>query len=205
MSLARDEGPDPERHDEGAIYTQPLAETGGELVTISDLPAVRSTQLRESDAIEKPMTAAKVADSSLRMLLVDNNAINLRLLQVYSKKLNPVQVHSAENGQIAVDIYERLLHATPSMPPTVILMGLSMPVMDGCAATRRIREVEAAYKNEMSHDEVAPRSFIIALTRLVSLKHQKDAFAAGVDRYLMEPATFAKLSMLLEEWQAEGT
>jgi DNA-binding response OmpR family regulator len=55
----------------------------------------------------------------------------------------------------------------------------------------------------LSPDEVAPRSFIIALTCLASLKDQKEAFAAGVDRYLMKPASFAKLSILLEEWQAE--
>jgi signal transduction histidine kinase/CheY-like chemotaxis protein len=192
-----------ESHNEGAIYTQPLPETVIELVTISILPAVKSTQLSISDTIEKPVTVAKPAVSSLCMLLVDDNAINLRLLQVYSKKLSPVQVHSAENGKVAVDTYERLLHATPSTPPTIILMDISMPVMDGFEATRRIRQIEAAYKNNLSPDKVAPRSFIIALTGLASLKDQREAFAAGVDRYLMKPASFAKLSILLEECQAE--
>jgi CheY-like chemotaxis protein len=203
VSVASIEDDHPEIHDEGAIYTQPLPETVIELVTISILPAVRTTQLPILDTIEKPMTTAKPTGSSFRMLLVDDNAINLRLLQVYSKKLSPVQVHSAENGQIAVDTYKRLLHARPSTPPTVILMDISMPVMDGFEATRRIRQIEAAYKNNLSPDKVAPRSFIIALTGLASLKDQREAFAAGVDRYLMKPVSFAKLSILLEEWQAE--
>ncbi|PVH95826.1 hypothetical protein DM02DRAFT_600223 [Periconia macrospinosa] len=157
-----------------------------------------------SQSTRDSATAEEPGVSPPRLLLVDDNAINLRLLQVYTKKLGFTHVHCAENGQVAVHTYERLLDATPSAPPNVILMDLSMPVLDGFEATRRIRQSEARHNERTEHVGPALRSFIIALTGLASLKAQRDAFEAGVDRYLMKPVNFAKLSTLIEKWQSNS-
>ncbi|KAL5114157.1 hypothetical protein ACEQ8H_007954 [Pleosporales sp. CAS-2024a] len=149
------------------------------------------------------VAGAKSSNVELTMLLVDDNAINLRLLQMYSKKLGHAQAHSAENGQLAVETYERLLHSTPPSPPDIILMDISMPVMNGFEATRQIRKIEASYNRKLSQAESRTRSFIIALTGLASVKDQEQAFAAGIDRYMMKPASFAKLSVLLEKWRSD--
>ncbi|OAL04579.1 hypothetical protein IQ06DRAFT_98998 [Phaeosphaeriaceae sp. SRC1lsM3a] len=156
----------------------------------------------EKHLVNGALSKPKLPRLDLCMLLVDDNAINLRLLQMYSKKLGRTDGHSAENGQIAVQIYERLLYATPSKPPDIILMDLSMPVMDGFEATRRIRSIEASYDKKRGNGDTKPRCFIIALSGLSSLKDRKAAFAAGVDRYMMKPTNFAQLSLLLDKWRS---
>ena len=91
-------------------------------------------------------------------------------------------VLEAENGQRAVDIAQ-------SVSPNLILMDLSMPVLDGFAATRRLRE--------LSHVSDVP---IIAITAFDTPEHRHDASAAGVNEYLTKPIDFARLDKLLDRF-----
>lgn len=209
-----------EEVDSGFVENSTIEGTGTKHDDNADIPRFSSVEtiIRKDAATVEPTpmiarslgqqskrdsaTAEEPGVSPTRLLVVDDNAINLRLLQVYTKKLGFTHVHCAEDGQVALHTYERLLDATPSVPPNIILMDLSMPVMDGFEATRRIRRSEARHKERTEHVGPAPRSFIVALTGLASLKAQRDAFEAGVDRYLMKPVNFAKLSTLIEKWQS---
>jgi len=72
-----------------------------------------------------------------------------------------------------------------------ILMDVQMPVMDGPAATRAIREREAATGR--------PRTPIIALTAN-AMSHQIAAYlAGGMDGYVTKPIEAAKLFEALEQ------
>jgi CheY-like chemotaxis protein len=68
-------------------------------------------------------------------------------------------------------------------------MDISMPVMDGLEATRRIREFERENK--------LPQTNIIALTGLASADAQRDAESAGVDVFMPKPVRFAELKKLV--------
>lgn len=57
-----------------------------------------------------------------RLLLVDDNKINLRLLETYVRKRKYKLVSSAENGQLAVDAFESHKHGYD-----IIFMGQSSP------------------------------------------------------------------------------
>lgn len=160
-----------------------------------------------SDAlIASSMLASAVASLSTppatRVLLVDDNAINLRLLQVSMKKRGNTSISSASDGLQAVNTYRTLLHSNPSTPPEIILMDLSMPVMDGFEATRQIRKIEAEYNVHLPPSQAPHHSMIIALTGLASVTDQKKAYTAGVDSYIMKPVSFAKLTKLLEGYTA---
>jgi CheY-like chemotaxis protein len=77
------------------------------------------------------------------VLVVDDNAINRKLLGRMLKHAS-VEYFNAENGQEAVDFMKRSKNYTqqPGAPQVgLILMDWSMPVMDGCQATRVIREL----------------------------------------------------------------
>ena len=137
-----------------------------------------------------------------RMLLVDDNRINLKLLQTFMKKRKSPNVTSAEDGLQAVNAYQSLLYK--SLPPDIVLMDISMPVMNGFEATRRIREIEREHCAELPPMETPPSCLIIALTGLASARDQSEAFMSGFDMYITKPVSFAEISRLLDNWEANG-
>lgn len=118
-----------------------------------------------------------------QFLLVDDNAINLKILKTYMTKLK-CTFRGATNGQEAVESYKTLPDER-----RCILMDISMPVMDGLEATRHIRAYETAQKLEPA--------VIIALTGLGSQETQQKAFASGVDLFLTKPVQLKKLGSIL--------
>lgn len=157
--------------------------------------------------------------AGLRVLLVDDNDINLQLLVMFMKKQNlPYEI--ASNGLLALESYQTSFvppsehmgssrrsggsaqmgalssttarHLSKPHPPfTHVLMDLSMPVMDGLTSTREIRAFEA--KNGID-----PPSTIIALTGLASAEAQEDALSAGISEFLIKPVKFGELKGLLK-------
>ncbi|KAK2053757.1 hsp90-like protein [Colletotrichum caudatum] len=71
-----------------------------------------------------------------------------------------------------------------------VLMDISMPVMDGFEATRRIRAIET--------EQGLARCHIFALTGLASASAQQEAFASGIDLFLTKPVRLKELSNILE-------
>lgn len=132
--------------------------------------------------------------SSLNVLLVDDNALNLRLLNAFLKKNGYQKTQKAENGAVAV---EAVKNSDGGFE--IIFMDLSMPILSGFDATRQIREFEASRQ-----DPTSPKPpIIIALTGLASVKDHEDAFNAGVDMFLTKPMQFAELGATLrkcEDW-----
>ncbi|KAI8943571.1 hypothetical protein NX059_001567 [Plenodomus lindquistii] len=123
---------------------------------------------------------------SPRVLLVDDNAINLKLLVVFAKRQS-LRYAEATNGLEALEIYKTEANAStpPTRPFDFVLMDLSMPVMDGLTSTRQIRQFETKHGLQKSH--------IVALTGLASAQDQRDASEAGVDMYLVKPVKFADI------------
>ncbi len=108
----------------------------------------------------------------LRILVVDDDRINLRLATSVLKKLG-YQPMQAADGLEAVAIYER-------EGADFILMDLQMPKMDGIEATRRIREIETA-----SFD--SNRVFISALTANIMPEDRERCFAVKMNAFLTKP------------------
>ncbi|OAA71730.1 CheY-like superfamily [Akanthomyces lecanii RCEF 1005] len=116
-------------------------------------------------------------------LLVDDNAINLRILSTFMVKLKK-KFNTAQNGEEAVDAYKNAPNSFKC-----VFMDISMPVMDGLEATRAIRTYERENK--------LPSAVIIALTGLASAEAQQDAFTSGVDLFLTKPVKLAELAAIL--------
>lgn len=126
-------------------------------------------------------------DSNPRVLLVDDNKVNVDLLVRFVQKFK-MPHEAAYNGQEALDAFTKA-NKGKGKRFDYILMDISMPVMDGIEATRRIRAFEE--KNSI------PRTTIIALSAFASADTQAAAKAQGVDTYLTKPVKFAQLKSLL--------
>ncbi|KAI0015879.1 hypothetical protein F4780DRAFT_773222 [Xylariomycetidae sp. FL0641] len=127
-----------------------------------------------------------------RVLLVDDNAINLKLLVTFTKKLG-LPYAEAINGLEAVTQYKEADHHFD-----FVLMDLQMPIMDGLEATRQIREYELEKALEK-------HSTIIAITGVGNEEVYRQAMDAGMSQFLTKPVKFRTLQdILIAEGDGEG-
>ncbi|KAJ6145425.1 hypothetical protein N7470_009320 [Penicillium chermesinum] len=120
------------------------------------------------------------------VLIVDDNDINVRLLVAFMKRLG-IQNLVARNGQEALHCFKK--KASEIM---IILMDISMPIMDGLEATRRIRKVERMMEGK-------ERTFICALTGVAQTDTEREAFGSGMDMFLTKPVRLNTLRPLIDE------
>jgi len=104
-----------------------------------------------------------------RILVVEDNEDNRRILLYRLKKIGDFDIVETSNGEEAVQAVE-------ASPPDLIFMDLKMPIMDGWEATRRIRALETG--------KSIP---IIALTAQAMAGDEQKALANGCNDYLAKP------------------
>ncbi|EPS35025.1 hypothetical protein PDE_09990 [Penicillium oxalicum 114-2] len=151
------------------------------------------TPVNAPDHSPDPLPSLSANPSSyLRILLVEDNTINLTLLSRFVSRLNPRILDTAVNGAKAV---EKVLKMEDGYH--FILMDLSMPVMDGFTATQKIRSIE------MDRATSTPAT-IIALTGLGSSEHIRRAYAAGVNVFLRKPFSFKDIKGIFEHEVAKN-
>ncbi len=117
-------------------------------------------------------------DKRPRVLVVDDNNINLHLLVTFVRKTHHPH-KSAADGLKALEAYKRsVLEEKNGFK--FILMDISMPVMNGIVSTQEIRKFEKEHN-------IQDRAKIIALTGLGSESAQNEAYQAGFDHFLSKP------------------
>ena len=107
----------------------------------------------------------------------DNRFMMRRLLE-----MSGYRVVEAVNGNQAVEMAEQ-------ESPDIILMDLSLPMLDGLAATRRIRE---------RNGDRSTRVPIVAVSAHDSADFHAEALAAGCNEYVTKPIDFDQLVELLD-------
>lgn len=149
-----------------------------------------NTRASSSSSCDSAVVDTSTGQGRPRILVVDDNQINLNLLCTYLKKRNVPILHRAEDGQTAVNLAEIMTGGYD-----IIFMDMSMPIMDGFEATRAIRAIER-------EREGSERAKIIAFTGLTSPTHESKAMSAGVSMFLTKPVSFKEVSRILSEWKA---
>jgi PAS domain S-box-containing protein len=127
------------------------------------------------------------------VLLVEDNDINALLARRMLEKVG-CKVRHCVNGREAVETFRRVLAGT-DRPYDVVLMDAHMPILDGLAATRAIKELYAALPNQVS---LPPP--IIAVTANAFDEDRRRCLEAGMDDYLAKPFGREELHRLLERW-----
>ena len=110
----------------------------------------------------------------------DNRFMMRRLLE-----MSGYRVVEAVNGEQAVETAQ-------SERPDLILMDLSLPKLDGLAATRRIRQTDGLGQIP-----------IVAVSAHDTSDFHADALAAGCNEYVTKPIDFDQLVQLLDRLTAK--
>jgi signal transduction histidine kinase/CheY-like chemotaxis protein len=118
------------------------------------------------------------------VLLVEDNMVN-RMIGAEMLKSFGLDVMEAEDGAQAVALLEQ-------QRVDLVLMDIQMPVLDGYAATRQLRERETRLR--------LPRVPIVALTANAFDEDAVQSMAAGMDAHLAKPYSRVQLRDLLQRW-----
>ncbi|KAK5128181.1 hypothetical protein LTR08_004085 [Meristemomyces frigidus] len=167
----------------------------------------RSSQPTSSagaDAVTAPPDT--VQSRKPRLLIVDDNKINLQLLHNFAKRkgYDADIVKHAEDGLQAVETFKAA--SDEGVPPEVVFMDISMPVMDGYEATRLIRRDEEDRREGLSPYGGWASTFVrpalmVALTGNTGGKDRSEAFEAGVDVYMTKPMSMKEVGKVLDNWR----
>jgi len=121
-----------------------------------------------------------------RILLAEDNPAGRKLMNIILNK-EGCRVETATNGREAVD---KFLHARGAFD--LIFMDIQMPVVDGVAAARAIRE--------RGFREIP----IIALTASAVDEDRRSCEEAGMNDYLIKPVARERLIEVIDRWTNRG-
>ena len=116
---------------------------------------------------------------SLKILVVDDDDLNRRMMQVLLKREGH-QIQLAANGMEAIE-------AIKNNEFDIVFMDLQMPMIDGIETSRRIRDWEEGTKH----------TFIVALTASYLPEQGQELFEAGIDNYISKPFEVEHIERML--------
>lgn len=115
---------------------------------------------------DRPDTEKK----NIRILLVEDNEVNVVLVQQYLKRWG-MKAEVVGDGKAALEKMKANKY-------DIVLMDLNMPVMNGYDATRKIREMEGSYFENVP---------IIAVTAYSMPEVRNDYLSYGFNDYICKP------------------
>ena len=157
----------------GDISVESMQDVGSSFIL--KLPFIIPTIRQTTDIIAPPSVRAWDGPT-LRILLVEDNPVNLKFATVLLGKLGH-EVVTAENG-------EECLQALAQGAFDLVLMDIQMPVMNGEEALRVIRAKE---------EETSCHQKVIALTAHALRDEKERFFSEGFDGYLSKPFEISEL------------
>ena len=146
---------------------------------VDEMRTVEATSASEADRTD---------EKAIRALLVEDNSINSEVACEYLRRSGCV-VDTAVNGREAVEQFGRQRY-------DIVFMDCQMPVMDGFAAARAIREAETGG---------ATHTPVIALTANALSEERERCAASGMDDFLIKPTSQARIAAAVRRWVTEAT
>ena len=140
---------------------------------------------------DKGSTPSGSSSPGLRILLAEDNAVNVKVAVAMLKRLR-YSCSVAGNGQEAVEAVQSA--AKSGEPFHIVLMDMQMPVMGGLEATVKIRALPGI-----------PQPRIIALTANAMESDKQKCLDAGMNDYMSKPMRMEVLRSALELSAAAAT
>lgn len=177
----------------GLAISRRLAELMGGTLTVESTPGNGSVftltlpLVLPTESTAHPQapdtTAPSRRSENIRVLVVEDNHINQRVILGMLDKYHGIQADCCSNGK------EALERIQGSAPYHLVFMDCEMPVMDGYDATRHIRHLPAPLASTP----------IAALTAHAITEMKERAYAAGVDFYLTKPLSRDAVARVIDE------
>jgi len=156
---------------------------GTEISFLLNVP-VRMAEDNESKDIAKESLGA-VSYEGKRVLIAEDNEINM-VIAVEQFKTFGLEVDSAENGKIALEMFEN----SEVGYYDCVFMDIMMPVMDGFEATKNIRSLDRADAATVP---------IIAMTANAFAEDVQKSLENGLNYHLSKPFDREQLEKVLEK------
>ncbi|ORY31773.1 hypothetical protein BCR39DRAFT_525320 [Naematelia encephala] len=139
------------------------------------------------EAASGPVIEGDHNEGAMRVLVVEDNAVNRRILTTMLKR-TACRFAEAIDGEDAVQQFK-------AFRPSLVLLDINMPVKDGFAAAAEMRHIESKLKWQ--------RSRIIAVTALSGEAQKRRGFIeCGIDEWRTKPVGIKSLREAVERWKA---
>lgn len=135
-----------------------------------------------SVAIAPASTGADKPIADIRVLLADDDSLNLLIGRAVLQHFGVRHIDTATTGLEAVELVEQ----NGGSYYQLILMDLQMPVLDGYVAAREIRRCPGA-------ETIA----IVAMTADVAIESE-NCFIAGMNEFMTKPISIPQLAVIIE-------
>jgi len=130
--------------------------------------------------LTKPAMPAAVLTGPLKILVVEDNRLNMQLLKSMLVAISPqLSLSTALSGAEAIKL------VAEGLQPDLVLMDLQMPEMDGFATTRHLQA------------QLGSGLKVIALTATATEEIRQRCFDAGMQDFMAKPFSRTQLSQLL--------
>ena len=171
---------------QGRIWVESREGEGSAFHLVAPLPRARTQAAAVPKAPRRPTPRAPSLAGGprpVRVLAAEDNPTNQLVLRTIMQTFG-VDLTLVADGRQAVD-------AWTGGDFDLILMDIQMPVMDGVAATRLIRETEAQGSRR--------RTPIVALSANAMTHQVAEYLSAGMDLHVAKPIELSKLHAALRE------
>jgi len=164
-----------------------LSKKGRRILVIQKPIATEVASLNPINQVRPKSGTDQIADQHElpKILLVEDTEDNRQMMRKLLE-MSGYRVVEATNGEEAVKV-------TKEEQPRLILMDLSLPIIDGLAATRLIRSLPAG--NHLP---------IIAVSAHDTADFHADALAAGCNAYITKPIDYPELEEIVERLMSES-
>lgn len=163
----------------GTAYVMPIfiRDKQFDMVVSTDEEFVPGTNAHEL-AISKSETVIPVSAEAKKIMIVDDSSLIRKMLRQLLEKNNYSVVAEAINGEEAIDLYSEV-------KPDLVTMDVTMPVMDGVDALKKLKEIDADAK-------------VIMVTAAGQKNRILEALKIGAKAFITKPFDEADLLKNLE-------
>jgi PAS domain S-box-containing protein len=142
-----------------------------------------SKKIVEETIIKEPSSKKELQQLQYKILIVEDNKINLLLAKTLVQKISPnAEIYEATNG-------EKAIHQAQTILPDLIIMDIQMPIMNGYEATIEIRKIPQLKDTP-----------IIALTAGTIIGEKERCIEVGMNDYASKPIIKEELENVLSNW-----